>query len=78
MNNKTSDKPSANSNKEMATRPELHHLRIRDNENFVFHSRRITSEDDATDTGLASSGSFEDDTVAYGDNNWLQASSTIA
>ena len=68
MNNKISDKPSANSKKEMATRPELHHLRIQDNENFVFHSRRITSDDEAADTGLTSSASFEDDTVAYDDN----------
>ena len=68
MNNKTSEKQTETSNEDLATKPEFDHLRIRDDKNFVFHSRRITSDDEATDTGFASTASFDDETVKYDEN----------
>ena len=71
MNNKTSENHTENSNEDLATKPEFQHLRILDDENFVFHSRRITSDDDATDTGFASTASFDNKTVKYDENGAL-------
>ena len=71
MNNKTLENPTENSNKDLATKPELDHLRIHYDKNFIFHSRYITSDDKDTDTGFASTASFDDDTVVYDDNGTL-------
>ena len=69
MNNKPSENPKNNSNNHMAIKPGFDHLRIHDDENFVFHSRRISSDNEETNTGIPSlTLSLDDDTIAYGED----------